>query len=83
MQLAPILKMSIQKLCSEFRLSKTITSLIPLINYIKSQKPKIMLSVLTSANIIAIFARIFSRTSFKLVISERAVTSLAVKDNKY
>ena len=62
--------------------ARQITSLIPLINYIKSQKPKIMLSVLTSANIIAIFARIFSRTSFKLVISERAVTSLAVKDNK-
>ncbi len=56
-------------------------SIIPLVKYIQMEKPKVMLTALNTANIIAIIARIISRVKFKLVISERAVTSVAIKDN--
>lgn len=64
------------------RSSRQINSLIPLIKYIRLNNPPVMLSALTSANLILIFARLLSRTSFRLVISERAVSSLALADNK-
>ena len=57
-------------------------SLIPLIKYLRSAKPQIVFSALTSANIIMLLARILSRQSFKLTISERAVSSAALNDNK-
>ena len=40
-----------------------------------------MLSALNSANIIALIARMISRLSFRLVVSERAATSVALADN--
>ena len=41
-----------------------------------------MLSALSSANILAIVARMISGISFRLVISERTATSVALKDNR-
>ena len=56
-------------------------SIIPLVKYMREERPKVMLTALNTANVIAIIARIISRVKFKLVISERAVTSDAIKDN--
>jgi len=62
--------------------SKRLTfSIIPLVKYIKKEKPQVMLSALNSANIIALIARMISRLSFRLVVSERAATSIALADN--
>jgi glycosyltransferase involved in cell wall biosynthesis len=60
---------------------RLIYSIIPLIRYIRKEKPKVMLSALNSSNIIAVIARNISGIRFKLVISERAVSSVALKDN--
>jgi len=56
-------------------------SIIPLVKYMREEKPKVMLTALNTANVIAIIARIISRVKFKLVISERSLTSVAIKDN--
>jgi glycosyltransferase involved in cell wall biosynthesis len=65
----------------DLRSKRLFFSIIPLVRYIQMEKPKVMLTALNTANIIAIIARIVSRVKFKLVISERAVTSVAIKDN--
>ena len=56
-------------------------SIVPLVKYMREEKPKVMLTALNTANVIAIIARIISRVKFRLVVSERAVTSVAIKDN--
>lgn len=56
--------------------------LIPLLKYLRKERPSVMLSALSTANIVAVVARLLSRTSFRLVISERAVSSIALKDNR-
>ena len=61
--------------------SRLIYSIFPLIKYIRKESPKVMLTALNTSNIIAIIARILSGISFKLVISERAVSSVALRDN--
>jgi glycosyltransferase involved in cell wall biosynthesis len=60
---------------------RLIFSLISLVKYLKKEKPEVMLSALSTANIIAVVAKLISRLSFRLVISERAVSSVALKDN--
>lgn len=60
---------------------RLIYSIFPLIKYIRKEHPKVMLTALNTSNIIAILARILSGISFKLVISERAVSSVALRDN--
>ena len=50
--------------------------IIPLIRYIRKERPEVMLTALNTTNIVAIIAKLFSGISFRLVISERAVTSI-------
>ena len=60
---------------------RLILSIGPLIKYIRRERPRVMLSALVSANIIAVISRALSRWRFRLVISERAVSSVALRDN--
>ncbi|MDB3936588.1 glycosyltransferase [bacterium] len=60
---------------------RLILSIGPLIKYIRTERPRVMLSALVSANIIAVISRALSRWQFKLVISERAVSSVALRNN--
>ena len=61
--------------------SRLAFSLIPLVKYFRKEKPEVMLSALCAANCIAIIARFISGHAFRLVVSERAVTSVATADN--
>jgi len=60
---------------------RLLFSIVPLVKYMREEKPKVMLTALNTANVIAIIARIISRVKFRLIVSERAVTSVAIKDN--
>ena len=60
---------------------RLLFSIVPLDKYMREEKPKVMLTALNTANVIAIIARIISRVKFRLIVSERAVTSVAIKDN--
>jgi glycosyltransferase involved in cell wall biosynthesis len=49
---------------------RTLSSLLPLVHYIRSVRPDYMLSCLYYANIIALWAKSLARVPFRLVISE-------------
>jgi len=51
--------------------SRVITSLLPLANWLRREKPDVMLSALNHANMVAIMARGLARSQTRLVISER------------
>lgn len=65
----------------DFKKKRLLYSFFPIIQYMRKETPDAMLSALNSTNILAIIARIISGASFKLVVSERAVTSVALADN--
>lgn len=50
---------------------RVLSSLLPLIRYLRRSKPDVMLSALNHANIIAISARKLARFPLRLVVSER------------
>ncbi len=58
-------------------------SLMPLAGYLRKEKPDAMLSALTHVNVAAVLARILSRTSVRLVVSERSVPSLWYSHGKH
>jgi len=60
---------------------KTIYSTVKLMRYLRENKPKVLISALVANNIVAILAKLFSRTSFKLIISERSYSPSAIKEN--
>jgi len=66
----------------DLKSNKQIFCLLGLLKYLRKERPSVMLSALSTANIIAVLARLLSRISFRLVISERAVSSVALQDNR-
>ena len=58
-------------------------SLFPLIRYLRQRKPKVLLSALTEANIIAVLSRIFSFIPIRLFLSEHNTFSIAVKRRSF
>lgn len=61
---------------------RVISSLIPLIRYLKTRKPEVLLSALNHANIIAIIAKFISGSKTNVVISERNNLSTVINNNK-
>ncbi len=58
-------------------------SIFPLIRYLRQRKPKVLLSALTEANIIAVLSRIFSAVPIRLFLSEHSTFSIAVKRESF
>lgn len=65
----------------DFNSKKLRYSLFKLIAYLRANKPHSLISVLTSANVLAILARFFSMQQIKLIISERAAIGEALTNN--
>lgn len=51
--------------------SRVLSSLLPLVSYLRRERPYAMLSALNHANVVAIVAKALSRVKMRLVISER------------
>jgi glycosyltransferase involved in cell wall biosynthesis len=60
--------------------NRSIKSLPGLINYIKKSKPDILVSAITHANLIAILAKILSKSKVKLVATEHSMITYMTKD---
>lgn len=61
---------------------RVLYALPKLVRYLRQEKPKAMLSTLTHANIVAIWARIMSRVPVRLVIREANTLSLSAQNAK-
>lgn len=61
----------------DLKASRLIKSLFPLARYLATERPSYMLSALSSANCVAIWARALSRCHTSLVVSEHTTLSLA------
>lgn len=61
-----------------FKISRTLKALLPLVNYLKKEKPQILLSVSFHANVIAIWAKFISRSNTKVVCSEHIALNQAL-----
>lgn len=57
--------------------SRVLTSLPALVNYLRTHSPEVMLSALTHANLVAVWARRLSGARTRLVVSERSTLSIA------
>lgn len=60
----------------DLRAGRVLKALLPLIRYMRREKPVAMLSVMTHANVIAILARLLARVKTRLVVSERTTMSV-------
>lgn len=63
----------------DFGCSRIITSLPPLIHYLRTEKPDALLSALSHVNICALLARSFARVKTRIIISERNTLTAANK----
>lgn len=62
----------------DLKSSRILTSMLPLVRYLRRERPDAMLSALSHVNIIAILARKLAGVRMRLVISERnSLTSLS------
>jgi len=61
----------------DLKSSRVSTSLPKLIRYLKREKPNVMISSLSHANIVAILANKFARTNTKIVVREDSTLSLS------
>ncbi len=59
--------------------SRILFSLPSLIRYLRREQPYAMLSMLPSANCLAVWAKVISRVSTQLIVSEQSVLSIASK----
>ena len=57
--------------CIDFKRGRVLLSLIPLIKYLKKNKPDVLLSAMNHTNIVSVWARILSRSNTKCVVSVR------------
>ncbi len=61
---------------------RALTSLFSLANYLRRERPTAMLSAMNYVNVVAVWARLISGSSTRLVLSEHANLSQAVADTK-
>ena len=61
----------------DLKARRLIKSLLPLARYLASERPRCMLSALSSANCVAIWARALARCQTRLVVSEHTTLSIA------
>ena len=66
----------------DLKAKRTLYSLHGLIQYIKTERPKALLSTMYHANIIAIWAKILARIPLRLVIREDNTTSLRIRSEE-
>ncbi|WP_308916548.1 glycosyltransferase [Jannaschia sp. LMIT008] len=55
----------------DFDRTRVLSSFLPLVRYLRREKPDAMLSAMSHVNVVAALARTASRTSTRLVVSER------------
>lgn len=58
---------------------RVLTSLPKLVRYLRREKPNVMLSTLSHANIIAVWAKMLSRVDTRVIIREASTVSLNLK----
>ncbi|MER9001578.1 glycosyltransferase [Mesorhizobium australicum] len=66
----------------DLQASRMLFSLFGLIRYVKAEQPRVMLSALPHANILAIVSSFLSRQGVRTVISERSNLSRTLADTK-
>ncbi|MCD6528135.1 glycosyltransferase [bacterium] len=62
---------------------RVLYSLLPLIKYLKKEKPDVLISTLDHANIIAILAKLISRVQTKIIVRVANTLSLSLKGTKF
>jgi glycosyltransferase involved in cell wall biosynthesis len=60
----------------DLKVDRVIMSLLPLIRYLRRNRPTAMLVAMTHTNLVAILARMLSASSTRLVVSERSTISV-------
>jgi len=65
----------------DFKKGRLISSILPLIRYLKENKPDVLLTATDFMNIGAYFANLISSTNTKLVLSERTILSRKSDNN--
>lgn len=77
------LKNRIPKTVNLVRLNakRTITAVFPLIKYLKTQKPSVLLSGGPTSNCIAIAASLFNKFNTKVIVTEHSLPSVDVFDS--
>lgn len=60
--------------------SRTLHSLVPLARYFRRTRPNVVMSTLNHANLVAIWAKMLSRVSFRLIIRE--ANTFAMSDGR-
>ena len=63
----------------DFRSKRVLLSLFPLVKYLKKEKPDVLISSMEHANIIAILAKIFSRSKTRIVVRVANTLSLSLQ----
>lgn len=76
----------LEQICQDVKIinlgnQRTSKSLYGLIKYINSNKPDILISAISHANVIAILSKIFTKTSFRLIVTQHTLTSIALKEH--
>lgn len=61
----------------DLKAGRVIKALLPLVRYLRQERPTAMLSAMNHANVVAIMARMFARVSVRLVVSERSTISVS------
>ena len=59
----------------DLRAGRVIKALLPLARYLRQQRPEVVLSAMTHANVIALLARRLSHVAIRVLISERGLMS--------
>lgn len=63
--------------------SRTLFSIMPLVSYLKREKPKVVMSAMHYVNIILLIAKKISRSNFKLIISEHSTLSFSLAGSSF
>jgi glycosyltransferase involved in cell wall biosynthesis len=60
---------------------RTVLALIPLIRYLRKEKPQVIISAMMYANVIAIIAKKLARVDTRVIVSEHTTISYAVRNS--
>jgi len=67
----------------DLRAKRVLYSLLPLVKYLKKEKPKVLLSSLDHANIIAIMAKLISRINTRVIVRVANTLSFSLQGTKF
>lgn len=63
--------------------SRTLFSIMPLVNYLKREKPKVVMSAMHYVNVVLLISKKISKVRFKLVVSEHSTLSFSLADSSF